>query len=144
VELQRAELLGVEGGLRIRRAMVADGRRPQERILAAGREDFENGFPVGEWRRSFRPLKGYEVTPKQGPWDPQFGNRKGTRYSEDGVFESTEIVLELAPTGPGRFRVTRGIRLRYTVDGEEGHIDLPNQLMVCAPKPCKTPRPVGF
>jgi hypothetical protein len=143
-ELRGVALRGATGGLRIRRALVATGRRPQERLLAAGREDFLNGFPVRDWQASFRPLRGHEVKPMDGPWDPEFGSDRGTRRTTDGVFESTEIVLELAPPGRGRFRVADGIRLRYTVDGDERHIDLPNQLMVCAPKPCKTPRPVGF
>jgi len=40
--------------------------------------------------------------------------------------------------------VTKGIRLHYRVDGDDGHIDLPNQLGACVPFGCWVPKPVGF
>jgi hypothetical protein len=126
VELVDVELLGASEGLRLRRALVADGQRPQARLLVFGERAFERLPNVDAWRRSLHPLAGYRVE------------------RDAGRFRDTEIVLEFEPVGEGTFQVRRGVRLQYRVGDAEGAIRLPNQLSVCAPSPCKPPRPVGF
>jgi hypothetical protein len=123
VELRSVELLGASAGMRIQRAQVADASRPQSRVLVFGARDFARLPNYAAWRKSLHPLAGYEVRP-------------GAR--------DDELVLYLAPLGRGSFQVGGGVRLRYRVGGDEGGIVLPNQLGVCAPPPCRPPRPKGF
>lgn len=123
VELRSVELVDATPGVHIRRALVADGSRPEARVLVFESRDFARLRNYPAWRKSLHPLAGYRVRP---------------RARDD------ELVLELDGLRRGRYRVTGGVRLHYSVDGDDGTIELPNQLLVCAPTPCSPPRPKGF
>jgi hypothetical protein len=120
VRLKGVELIGASPGLRIRRAMVADGKRPQARVLVFEAGDFAELPTHAAWQDSLHPLAGYTVRPGE---------------------KDAEVVLELATPRRGSFQVTGGVRLRY---GDGGAIVLPNQLSACAPAPCEPKRPAGF
>jgi hypothetical protein len=123
VELRSVELVDASPGLSIRRALVADGDRPEARVLVFEAREFERLPRYSAWRKSLHSLAGYTVKP-------------GAR--------DDELVLELDGLRRGRHRVTGGVRLHYSVDGGDASIVLPNQLLVCAPTPCDPPRPKGF
>lgn len=140
VELRDAELLDASEGLRVRRLLVADGRRPQVRLLVFGEREFR-ALPDDErWRESFHPLRGYRLEPVDGPWEPGF---EGVR-TRDGRWRMTEIVIEFEPIGRASVQVKGGVRIHYRVGDDDGHIDLRNQLSACAPSPCRYARPEGF
>jgi hypothetical protein len=140
VELRDAELLRADDGLRVRRLLVADGRRPQERLLVFGERAFRTLPDAERWRESLHPLRGYRVEPVEGPWEPGF---QGI-LTRGGRWRMTEIVIEFEPIGRASVQVKGGVRVKYRVGDSEGHVDLPNQLSACAPSPCRPVRPEGF
>ncbi len=123
VELKRVRLIEASERITVRRALVADGRRPQDRLLVFGERAFEELPTYEAWQRSLHPLTGYEVEPGQA--------------------RDTEIVLELEPLGRGAAAVEGGVRVTYEAEGRTATLDLPNQLGVCAPSPCRPPPPTG-
>lgn len=140
VELRDAELLRADDGLRVHRLLVADGRRPQERLLVFGERAFRALPDADRWRESLHPLRGYRVEPVEGPWKPGF---EGI-LTRDGRWRMTEIVIQFEPIGRASVQVKGGVRVEYRVGNSERHVDLPNQLSACAPSPCRPVRPEGF
>jgi hypothetical protein len=140
VELRDAELLRADAGLRVHRLLVADGRRPQERLLVFSERAFRALPDADRWRESLHPLRGYRVEPVEGPWEPGF---EGI-LTRDGRWRMTEIVIQFEPIGRASVQVKGGVRVEYRVGDSERHVDLPNQLSACAPSPCRPVRPEGF
>ncbi len=125
VELRDVRLLDASRGLRIRRLMVADEKRPQQRLLVFGEDAFRSLPEFPRWQESLHPLRGYRVEPA-------------------APGRMTEIVVEFEPIGRGSAQVRGGVRVHYRVGEDDARLRIPNQLTACAPAPCELVPPAGL
>ena len=115
--LESASFVDASPGLEIVRTLVAGPGRGANYIASSGR--FPPRFsPL----RDVHPLRGYRVPPQSEP------------AGERGA----ELVFVLRARRPGRY-VTRGVRLDYSVGGDQHRRMLPNAFAACVASPGTKP-----